>query len=89
VGALCIAVLAAALTIAVFSPAARGGFVWDDGGLITKRHDTLDEWSDVPAAFGRAATAGEGVAYYRPIMIATIPALARSPRTRRDRLSLR
>ena len=69
--ALFVAVLAGALTIAVFSPASRGGFVWDDGGLITKRHDTLDEWSDVPAAFGRAATAGEGVAYYRPIMIAT------------------
>ncbi len=66
-----VALLAGVLTIAVFHPAMHGDFVWDDGGLITKRHDTLDEWSDIPAAFGRAATAGEGVAYYRPIMIAT------------------
>ncbi len=69
-----IALAAGLLTIAVFWPATRGGFVWDDPGLITKRHDTLDEWADVAAAFGRAATAGEGVAYYRPIMIATFVA---------------
>lgn len=69
--------LAACVTLAVFWPATRGGFVWDDGGLITKRHDTLDEWSDAVAAFGRAATAGEGVQYYRPIMIATFVADAR------------
>ena len=66
-----VALLAGALTIAVFWPASRGGFVWDDANLITTRHDALDEWSDIPAAFGRAATAGEGVAYYRPIMIAS------------------
>lgn len=65
------ALLAAAVTIAVYWPANRGAFVWDDANLITTRHDTLDEWSDIPAAFGRAATAGEGVAYYRPIMIAS------------------
>jgi protein O-mannosyl-transferase len=69
--ALLVAFLAGALTIVVFWPASRGGFVWDDAGLITTRHDTLDDWSDVPAAFGRAATVGEGVAYYRPIMIGT------------------
>jgi tetratricopeptide (TPR) repeat protein len=72
-----VAVVAAAFTIAVFSPAMPGGFVWDDAGLITKRHDTLDEWSDVMDAFKRAATAGEGVAYYRPIMIATFVADAK------------
>ncbi len=66
-----VAFFVGALTIAVFWPASRGGFAWDDANLITTRHDTLDEWSDVPAAFGRAATAGEGVAYYRPIMIAS------------------
>lgn len=75
--AVAIGVLAACLTLAVFWPATRGGFVWDDGGLITKRHDTLDEWSDAIAAFGRAATAGEGVQYYRPIMIATFVADSR------------
>ena len=69
--ALAIGALAACVTLAVFWPATRGGFVWDDGGLIAKRHDTLDEWSDAIAAFGRAATAGEGVQYYRPIMIAS------------------
>ncbi len=69
--ALFVALLTGALTIVVYWPASNGGFVWDDGGLITRRHDTLDEWRDVPAAFGRAATAGEGVAYYRPIMIAS------------------
>ena len=51
-----VALFAGALTIAVFWPASRGGFVWDDANLITTRHDALDEWSDVPAAFGRAAT---------------------------------
>ncbi|MCC6765641.1 MAG: tetratricopeptide repeat protein [Deltaproteobacteria bacterium] len=66
-----VALLAGALTAAVYWPATRGGYVWDDGGLITKPRETLDEWRDVPAAFGRAATAGEGVAYYRPIMIAS------------------
>lgn len=75
--AVAIGVAAACITIAVLFPATRGDFVWDDGGLITKRHDTLDQWSDAIAAFGRAATAGEGVAYYRPIMIATFVADAR------------
>lgn len=72
-----VALLAGALVLAVFWPASRGGFVWDDGGLITNRHDTLDEWADIPAAFGRAATAGEGVAYYRPLMISTFVVDAR------------
>ncbi|MCC6848341.1 MAG: tetratricopeptide repeat protein [Deltaproteobacteria bacterium] len=63
--------LASVLTALVYWPATHGGYVWDDGGLITKARDTLDEWRDVPAAFGRAAIAGEGVAYYRPIMIAS------------------
>lgn len=70
-------VLAACVTLAVFWPASRGGFVWDDEGLIVKHHDTLDEWSDAIAAFGRKATAGEGVQYYRPIMIATFVADSR------------
>ncbi len=75
--ALAVGVLAACLTFAVFQPAIRGGFVWDDHGLITKRHDTLDQWSDAVAAFGRAATAGEGVQYYRPVMIASFVADSR------------
>lgn len=68
---LVVALLAAILTVSVYWPATRGGYVWDDGGLITKARDTLDEWRDIPAAFGRAATAGDGVAYYRPLMIAS------------------
>lgn len=68
---LLVAVAVAVVAIVVHWPSTHGSYVWDDAGLITKRHDTLDEWSDVPAAFGRAATAGEGVSYYRPIMIAS------------------
>jgi tetratricopeptide (TPR) repeat protein len=71
------ALLVGIATIAVFMPAGRGQFVWDDGGLITQHPEWLDEWSDALSAFGRAVTAGEGVAYYRPVLSATFVADAK------------
>jgi tetratricopeptide (TPR) repeat protein len=71
------AVLVGLAAIAVFLPASRGQFVWDDGGLITQHPEWLDEWSDALTAFRRPVTAGEGVAYYRPILSATFVADAK------------
>jgi Flp pilus assembly protein TadD len=68
------ALLVGIATIAVFWPASRGEFVWDDGGLITQHPEWLDEWSDAAAAFGRPVVAGEGVSYYRPVLSATLVA---------------
>ena len=80
-----VAVLVGTLATIVYLPASRGEYVWDDAGLITQNPSTLDEWSDVVTAFGRPAIAGEGVAYYRPVMIASFVADARlggvDPRT--------
>ena len=82
--ALLLALLAGAITIAVFLPASRGGFVWDDGGLIIKRHDTLDEWSDARRRSAARRPREKASSYYRPIMIATFVSTRSSSRLRGD-----
>ena len=68
------AVLIAVLTAALFWPAVRGEFVWDDRGLLGTDNGSVNEWWDVVTGFGRPVTANVGVGYYRPILTATLVA---------------
>lgn len=74
VRALLAAVLVGALTFALYRPAERGEFVWDDMGLLGANNQSVDEWSDAIAGFRRPVLANAGVGYYRPILTATMVA---------------
>lgn len=59
---------------ALFWPATRGEFVWDDRGLLGTDNGSVDEWQDVVSGFTRPVLPSAGVGYYRPLLTATFVA---------------